>query len=48
MLIATDQSTFALTSFGEGNILVSMAPANAKENLLKAVKEAIQSELVRG
>jgi hypothetical protein len=47
MLIATDQSTFALTSFGEGNILVSMAPANAKESLLKAVKEAIQSELVR-
>lgn len=47
MLIATDQSTFALTSFGEGNILVSMAPANAKENLLKAVKEAIQSEMVR-
>jgi hypothetical protein len=48
MLIATDQSTFALTSFGEGNILVSMAPANARENLLKAVKEAIQSELIRG
>ena len=48
MLIATDQSTFALTSFGEGNILVSMAPNNAKETLLKAVKEAIQSELVRG
>ena len=48
LLIATDQSSFAMTHFGDGNILVATAPANARDALFKAVRESLQVELVRG